>query len=78
MSTNKDILLKGIKTLIMALPLMFIGPSVIFSSFKNQTHPFYIPVLGLGIILCFLSIYLIFKGIQTIMKSLFDEDKNIN
>ncbi|WP_264542249.1 MULTISPECIES: DUF6095 family protein [Flavobacterium] len=72
MSTNKEVLYKGIKYLGFALPLMFIGPSVIFSSFKNQSHPFYIPILGIGIILCLLSIFLIFKGIQTIMKSLFD------
>lgn len=72
MHTNKQILTKGIKYLAFALPLLFIGPSVIFSSFKNQNHPFYIPVLGTGIILCIVSIYLIFKGIQTIMKSLFN------
>jgi len=72
MSTNKEILSKGIKYLLFALPLMFIGPSVIFSSFKNQGHPFYIPILGLGIIMCLSAIFLIFKGIQTIMKSLFD------
>lgn len=72
MSTNKEVLYKGIKFLGFALPLMFIGPSVIFSSFKNQNHPFYIPILGIGIILCLLAIFLIFKGIQTIMRSLFD------
>lgn len=72
MSTNKEILYKGIKYLGFALPLMFIGPSVIHMSFKNQNNSFYIPVLAIGIILCLLSIYLIFKGIQTIMKSLFD------
>ncbi|MDI9310736.1 MAG: DUF6095 family protein [Limnohabitans sp.] len=72
MHTNKQILTKGIKLLVFALPLMFIGPSVIFSSFKNQNHPFYIPILGIGIILCLLSMFLIFKGIQTIMKSLFN------
>jgi len=72
MSTNKEMLSKGIKYLLFALPLMFIGPSVIFSSFKNQEHPFYIPILGLGIIMCLSAIFLVFKGIQTIMKSLFD------
>lgn len=72
MSTNKEILSKGIKYLLFALPLMFIGPSVIFSSFKNQEHPFYIPILGLGIIMCLSAIFLTFKGIQTIMKSLFN------
>ncbi|WP_428225036.1 DUF6095 family protein [Flavobacterium sp.] len=71
MSTNKELLVKGVKKLAFALPLLFIGPSVIFSSFKNQNHPFYIPVLGLGIIICGVSIFLIFKGIQTMMRSLF-------
>lgn len=72
MATNKEILSKGIRYLAFAFPMLFIGPSVIFSAFKNQGHPFYIPVLGIGIIICLSSIYLIFKGIQTIMKSLFD------
>jgi hypothetical protein len=75
MSTNKEVLYKGIKFLGFALPLMFIGPSIIHMSFKNQNHSLYIPVLGLGIILCVLSIFLIFRGIQTIMKSLFDGHK---
>ncbi len=72
MATNKEILSKGIKYLAFALPLLFIGPSIIFSSFKNQQHPLYIPILGLGIIMCLLAIFLIFKGIQTIMRSLFN------
>jgi uncharacterized protein DUF6095 len=72
MRTNKQLLAKGIRYLGFALPLMFIGPSVIHSSFKNQGHPFYVPILGLGIIFCLGSIFLMFKGIQTLMKSLFD------
>lgn len=72
MSTNKEVLYKGIKILGYALPLMFIGPSIIHMSFKNQQHPLYIPILGLGIIMCLLAIFLIFKGIQTIMRSLFN------
>ncbi|MCG2611907.1 DUF6095 family protein [Flavobacterium sp. SM15] len=72
MSTNKQLLVKGVRYLAFALPLMFLGPSVIHSSFKNQGHPFYIPILGLGIIFCLASMFLLFKGIQTIMKSLFD------
>lgn len=72
MSTNKQLLVKGVRYLAFALPLMFLGPSVIHSSFKNKEHPLYIPILGLGIIFCMLSVFLMFKGIQTIMKSLFD------
>lgn len=72
MATNKALLVKGIRYLFFALPLMFIGPSVIHSSFKNQNHPFYIPILGLGIIFCIGSGFLMFKGIQTMIKGLFD------
>lgn len=73
MGTNKTILMKGIRYLSGALPLFFLGPVVIHSSFKNQGHPMFIPVLGLGIITCITGILLMFLGIKTIMKSLFDQ-----
>ncbi|PZR12168.1 MAG: hypothetical protein DI539_20285 [Flavobacterium psychrophilum] len=72
MGTNKAVLMKGIRYLSGALPLFFLGPVVIHSSFKNQAHPMFIPVLGLGIITCITGILLMFLGIKTIMKSLFD------
>jgi hypothetical protein len=73
MGTNKQILAKGIRYMSGALPLFFIGPVVIHSSFKNQQHPLYMPVLGLGIITCLVGIWLAFLGLRTIMKSLFDQ-----
>ena len=76
MATNKSILAKGIKYLAAALPLLFVGPVVITSAFKNEKHPFYVYVLILGIIIGFAAMFLIFKGITTILKSLFDGDKN--
>lgn len=76
MHTNKQLLLKGIRYLAFALPLMILGPVIINSSFKNEDHPFYIPILGIGIIGCIGFIFLMFKGIQTIMKSLFDANKH--
>lgn len=72
MATNKKVLMKGIKFLGWALPLFFMGPVVIHSSFKNQGHPFYISILGVGITLCLLAIVFVFKGLRTIMKSMFD------
>jgi amino acid transporter len=71
MSTNKKILMKGITYLSVAVPMFFIGPVVIHSSFKNQDHPFYIPVLGGGIIFCIAAIVFVFMGLRTIMKSMF-------
>ena len=75
MATDKRILMKGVAYLGWALPLMFIGPTIIHSAFKNEKHPLFIPVLGLAIIICIISVLLIFKGINTIMKSLFDHEK---
>jgi len=72
MGTNKTLLVKGVRYLAYAIPLMFIGPTIIHSSFKNQEHPFYIPILGIGIIFCIGSGLLMFKGIQTMTNSLFD------
>ncbi|AWM14491.1 DUF6095 family protein [Flavobacterium sp. NRK F10] len=76
MATNKKILLKGIRVLALSLPLLFIGPVVINSAFKNKENPLYPYVLGLGIIICGFSIFLIFKGINTLIKSLFDGDRS--
>jgi hypothetical protein len=75
MSTNRKILAKGIKYLSGALPLILIGPVVINSSFKNQDNPYYEVVLGVGIIFCSLAIFFMFKGVTTIVKSLFDGNK---
>jgi hypothetical protein len=70
--TNKELLLKGLRYLAGALPLAAIGPIVIFSAFNNQDHPWYIPVLAIGLIAAAASVFLMFKGIGTLMKALFD------
>lgn len=73
MSTNKDLLLKGIKILAGTIFLLILATFVINSSFKNQGHSFFIPVLGIGIILFIGTIYFGFKGIKTLMRALFNE-----
>ncbi len=70
--TNKSLLLKGLKFLAGALPLSFIGPVVLFSSFKNQEHTWFIPILLFALLAMAAAIYLMFKGINTVMKALFD------
>lgn len=70
--TNKELLAKGLKYMAGALPLAIIGPTVIYSAFNNQDHPWYIPVLIGGILAAFISVFLMFKGIGTILKALFD------
>jgi hypothetical protein len=71
--TNKELLSKGIKYLSGALPLMFIGPAVIYNAFMNQQNVWHYLVLAIGIIACLTSIFLIFLGLKTIMKSLFND-----
>jgi len=70
--TNKTLLGKGIKYLAGALPLTLIGPTILYSAFNNQEHPLYIAVLLLGILACAGAMFLMFKGIRTLIKSLFD------
>lgn len=73
MSTNKDLLSKGVKYLTGALPLMFIGPSLIYNAFMNQNNIWHYLVLGIGIVACLTSMYLIFLGLKYIMKALFND-----
>lgn len=69
--TNKDVLVKGIKKMAISLGLMFLGPSLIYIAFSNQEKPLYYPLLVLGIIVCLSAIYFAFKGLNTIMDSMF-------
>ncbi|MGY5848460.1 DUF6095 family protein [Salegentibacter sp. HM20] len=70
--TNKQLLGKGLKFLGGALPLSALGPIVLFSAFNNKEHPLYIPVLIFGLLAFTAAIFLMFKGILTIIKALFD------
>lgn len=64
-------MVKGIKKLALTILLMFLAPVVIWQAFKNEGHPLYWPVLILGLLLAFYAIYSGFKGIQTVVDSLF-------
>jgi hypothetical protein len=70
---NKDLLAKGIKYLSGALPLMFIGPTVIYNAFMNQHTDWHYLVLGIGIVACVASMYLMFMGLKIIMKGIFND-----
>ena len=71
--TNKERLGKGIKFLAISLVLIFTGPSIIFSALKNQEHPFYIPVLILGILIAIGAMVMIFLGIKKTVSAFFDD-----
>tara|TARA_R100001369_G_C3245740_1_gene155064 strand:+ start:260 stop:490 length:231 start_codon:yes stop_codon:yes gene_type:complete len=69
--TDKDILTKGIRLMAICLLLMFAGPFMLHIAFSNQEKPLYIPILILAIILCAMAVFFLFKGINTILDSIF-------
>ena len=73
MSTNKELLSKGIKYLAWALPLLFIGPSLIYNAFINKQNNWHYLVLGIGISVCIGAVYLMVLGLKTMMRSLFND-----
>ena len=75
MRTDKDVLIKGVKRLAYTVMLMFLAPLVIWQAFKNEGHPFYWPVLVVGICIAIAAVMMGFKGISTIMDSLFGKKK---
>lgn len=72
--TNKDVLVKGIQTMGIALILMFVGPTLIYVGLSNPDKPLYIPILIVATLLCILAIYFMFKGLKTIMDSMFKDN----
>lgn len=69
--TDKDLLVTGLKRLAVTVVLMFTAPIVLYQAFKNQDHFLFWPVCIIGIILAFFAVRTGFKGIMTIMDSMF-------
>lgn len=76
MSTDKAMLIKGIKFLGYTVFTMFLAPFVLFQAFKNQEHAFFIPVLIIGLVLAIAAISLGFYSIKVFMDALFNKKSN--
>ncbi len=74
--TDKDVLVKGLKIMSLSLICMFFGPSLFYVAGINQDKPLYIPILIAAGVLSILAIYLAFKGINTILDSIFKKNKS--
>jgi CRISPR/Cas system-associated protein Csm6 len=70
--TNKDRLVLGLKRLAIAVVLLFAGPTLVYVVVSNNEKPFSIPLLIISFLICALAIYFIYKGIKTIISSVFD------
>jgi len=75
MATNKELLAKGVKYLFGALPLMFIGPSIMYNAFMNKHTNWHYLILVIGCSVCITAVWLAFKGIKTMTDSIFDDEK---
>ena len=71
---NKELIFKGLSRLFIAILFAFTGPVIYTSAVRNEEHPFFIPVLGLGLIACILSILYGFRGIKLLVKGFFNEN----
>ncbi|WP_242158780.1 DUF6095 family protein [Aestuariivivens sediminis] len=70
-NTNKIILITGLKLMGGSLICMFLGPTLIYISQTKLNSPIDTVVLVLSIVICCFAIYLAFKGIHTILDSMF-------
>ena len=69
--TDVELLRKGVKYLAIALPLLFLSPYLITLAFLNTETIYGYVFFGIGFIAGAGAVYLLFKGINTIMKSIF-------
>lgn len=69
--TDKEILAKGLKLMGAALACMFIGPTLIYISQTKLKAPIDTVILIIAILICILAVFFAFKGINTIMNSMF-------
>jgi len=72
---NKVLLFKGLRSFLITLGLMFLAPVVIYQAFKNEEHPWYIPVLIIGLILAAAAIFMGFKSVKKVTDSFFDQNE---
>lgn len=71
MRTDKDLLVKGLKSFGFTAAAMFLGPFLFYEAIKNDDKPLFIPVLLLSIFFGGLAIYLGFRSINIIMEAVF-------
>ncbi|MEZ4808816.1 MAG: DUF6095 family protein [Allomuricauda sp.] len=69
--TDKELLVKGLRSFGFTLGAMFLGPFLIYEAFKNEDNPLFVPVLILGLLFAILAIYLGFRSVNIVMDAVF-------
>ena len=68
--------MKGLKKMAISLVMMFAGPSLFYIATTNKEKSLYIPLLIISILICLGAGFFAFKGLQTIMESMFGKKKS--
>lgn len=71
---NKKALYQGIQRTITAIPLMFIGPSLIYNAWINTHSNWHYLVLAVGFSICIYAVYRGFTGIKRMVAALFNDE----
>ena len=68
---NPNTFKKGLKNILLAFFLMFLGPTMLFQSFKNQNHPWFEIILSISLVICVIALLYGIKGLKKIVNSIF-------
>ena len=69
--TDKEVLVKGIKIMLLTAILMFLGPTLFYIGMSNKEKALFIPIMIVASIALVLAVYFMYKGLKTIMSSMF-------
>ena len=69
--TDKEVLVKGIKIMLLTAILMFLGPTLFYIGMSNKEKALFIPIIIVASIVLVLAVYFMYKGLKTIMSSMF-------
>ena len=61
---------KGFKLIIISFFFMFLGPTLMFQSLKNEDHPWFTIVFIISIIVCVIAVVQGVRGLKNIVDSI--------
>lgn len=69
--TDKEVLMKGVKIMLLTVVLMFLGPILFYVGLSNKEKSLFIPLMIVASVILVLAVYFMYKGLKTIMSSMF-------
>ena len=68
---KKNLFSKGFKQVILSFFFMFLGPTLMFQSLKNEDHPWFNIVFSISIIICIIAIVQGIRGLKNFVDYIF-------